>query len=191
MTGPNQADAGGGLCADRKLIFISYASPDREPAERLVREIEALGMPCWIAPRDVPSGAIYGRAILDAIEGAEVFVVLLSASANKSIHVANEIERATSYRKTIIPLRLENVKPSRDIELHISSRHWVDLYEGPQQREQNMRRFLNVLRDILRAWLVPDLPPLGDAQPAPPAVPRTATTRAQAPTLLATARSLV
>jgi hypothetical protein len=133
-------------------------------------------MSCWIAPRDVPFGANYGKAILDAIEAAELFVVLLSASANKSIHVTNEIERAASYGKTIIPLRLENVKPSREIEFHISARQWVDLFAGPQEREQNMRRFFSVLRDILRAWLVPDLPPLGEAQPVPERAPQPAIT---------------
>jgi len=123
-------------------------------------EIEGLGIPCWMAPRDVPFGANFGAAIIDAIEATEVFVVLLSASANGSIHVANEIERAVNYRKAIIPLRLEKVKPSRAIELHISARQWVDLFEGEEKREQNMRRFLDVLRDVLRSWLVPDLPPL-------------------------------
>jgi hypothetical protein len=123
-------DGGGRQIRDHKLIFISYASPDRGSAERIVGEIEAHGMPCWMAPRDVPGGANWGKAILDALEAAEIFVVLLSAGANKSVHVANEIERAASYRKTIVPLRIENVMPSREIELHISARHWVDLFEG-------------------------------------------------------------
>jgi hypothetical protein len=171
MRETNEAPDTDARSPNRKLIFVSYSSADQNSAERLVRQIEAIGIPCWMAPRDVPFGANYGKAILDAIESAEVVVVLLSANANKSIHVANEIERAASYRKTIVPLRLENVRPSREIELHISSRQWVDLFEGQQQREQNMRRFLDVLRDVLRSWLVPDLPPLGHALPTPPVEP--------------------
>src|SRR4051812_33927197 len=107
-----------------KPVFLSHASKDHDAAEHLAAEIEGLGIPCWMAPRDVPFGANFGVAIVDAIEAAEVFVVLLSANANSSIHVENEVERAVNYRKTIIPLRLENVKPSRAIELHISARQW-------------------------------------------------------------------
>jgi hypothetical protein len=151
--------------SDRKLIFISYASQDVEAAKQVVAETEALGIPCWMAPRDVSFGSNYGKAIVDAIEAAEVFILLLSASANKSIHVAHEVERAVNYHKLIVPLRLENVEPCRDIELHIAGRQWVDLFGGPQQKEMNMRRFFDVLRDILRAWLVPDLPPLSESAP--------------------------
>jgi hypothetical protein len=171
-----ESESRGGSPLNRKLIFLSYASPDRGAAERLAGEIEAVGISCWMAPRDVPFGSNYAKAILDAIEAAEAFVVLLSSSANRSTHVANEIERAVNYQKTIVPLRLENVKPSREIELHISARQWVDLFEGPQQREQNMRRFLDVLRDILRAWLVPELPALSGAS-AEPAAGRSATSQ--------------
>lgn len=165
----------------RKLIFVSYASQDREAAERLTKEVEDRGMPCWLAPRDVPFGSNFGAAIIDAIETTEVFVVLLSANANNSLHVANEIERAVNYRKTIIPLRLENVLPSRPIELHISARQWVDLFDSKDQREHNMRRFLDALRNVLRSWLVPDLPPLQGGGP-PDLPPSVSTVAPQHPT---------
>jgi hypothetical protein len=154
-----------GQVSGRKLIFVSYASQDAEAARQVVTETEAHGIPCWMAPRDVQIGSNYGGAIVDAIEAAEVFVLLLSASANGSIHVAHEVERAVNYHKLIVPLRLENVEPCREIELHLAGRQWVDLFGGPQQKEKNMRRFFDVLRDILRAWLVPDLPRLSESAP--------------------------
>jgi len=163
MTSSSEAGAPDAQRPARKLIFVSHSSLDREAAERLVTDIEKFGMPCWMAPRDIPFGSNYGAAIVDAIEKTEVFIVLLSANANNSPHVANEIERAVNYRKTIIPLRLEDVRASKAIELHISTHHWVDLFESEQKREQNMRRFLDVLRDALRSWVVPDLPPLSGA----------------------------
>jgi hypothetical protein len=151
---------------DRKLVFISHSSDDSNAGMRLAGQIEAIGIPCWIAPRDVPFGAHWGGAIVDAIETCKVFVILLSANANKSVHVENELVCAANYKKEIFPLRIENVKPSRNIELPIGPRHWVDLFEGPPRNEQNMHRFLVELRDILRAWIVPDLPPLKEVKPA-------------------------
>ena len=86
-------------------------------------------------------------------------ILLLSAAANRSPHVANEIERAVNYRKDIVPIRIEEVPPARSIELHLSSRQWIDLFDA-RRREKNMARLTDALRNRLREWLVPDLPPL-------------------------------
>jgi len=45
--------------------------------------------------------------------------------------VNNEIERAVSHRITILPFRIEKVQPSEDLELFISSCHWLDAYTPP------------------------------------------------------------
>ena len=49
-------------------MFISYSSQDAEVAERVVASLEARGLRCWIAPRDVAPGVPYGEALVDAIE---------------------------------------------------------------------------------------------------------------------------
>jgi hypothetical protein len=100
-----QTDEVKGGRSENKLVFVSYASADQTMATALVEEVERRGIPCWMAPRDVPFGSNYGAAIVEAIECAEVMLALLSANANNSIHVANEIERAVSYRKPVIPVR--------------------------------------------------------------------------------------
>jgi hypothetical protein len=140
----------------RELIFLSHASADSDSARELVSKIEAQGIPCWIAPRDIAPGANFSKAIVEAIEMAEIFVVLLSESANQSEYVANEIKSAASYRKRIVPLRIENVIPSREIELQISGVHSVDLFEGTQESGQGFQRLIDELRDIL-AERTPDI----------------------------------
>ena len=55
-------------------------------------------------------------------------VVLLSANANESNFVCREVERAASKRKTINVLRIEDVKPSEDIEFYISICQWLDMF---------------------------------------------------------------
>jgi tetratricopeptide (TPR) repeat protein len=142
-----------------RLVFISYASePDEAAALRFVCELEREGVTCWIACRDVRPGDNYAAAIIAAIKNCRVTVLLMSSASNGSQHVANEIERAVNYRKEIIPVRLERVLPSSAVELHLSTRQWIDLFE-PRQREANMRRLLDDLRDRLRQWLGPGLSP--------------------------------
>ncbi len=109
-----------------KDIFLSHASPDKETAGRLCRLIEEQGVGCWIAPRDVMPGDDYAESIVRAIEGTSLTVLLLSSHSNSSIHVKNEIERATSERRRVVPVRLDNIVPDRSLELHLARTQWVD-----------------------------------------------------------------
>jgi hypothetical protein len=117
-----------------KQVFISYASADQEAAYRFGRLLEEEGIGCWIAPRDVTPGGDYGEAIIRAIEGTAATLPLLSAHANASVHVTHEVERATSKRKRVIPVRLEEVKPSPSLELHLATAQWVDAWRSPPQQ---------------------------------------------------------
>jgi formylglycine-generating enzyme required for sulfatase activity len=111
-------------------VFFSYAGSDKTTALRLCEILEARGLRAWIAPRDVPPGANYAEAILRGIETSAACVVLLSAQANRSPHVANEVERAVSKRKRLIPVRLEQVPLGSALELHLSTAQWIDAWNG-------------------------------------------------------------
>src|ERR1700722_1530478 len=44
-------------------LFISYASQDGVVAEKICAALEAAGLRCWLAPRDVRVGEPYAAAI--------------------------------------------------------------------------------------------------------------------------------
>jgi len=48
--------------------FISYSSKDKTAADAACAMLEAAGVRCWIAPRDVRPGLEYGAAIIEAID---------------------------------------------------------------------------------------------------------------------------
>ncbi|HVH28297.1 MAG TPA: toll/interleukin-1 receptor domain-containing protein [Vicinamibacterales bacterium] len=110
--------------------FISYATPDKVKAEEICGYLEARGLRCWIAPRDVRAGREYGNEIIDAIERAPVLVLVLSAAANESKFVSREVERAVTKGDPVIPVRIENVMPSTALELFVSATHWIDAWSG-------------------------------------------------------------
>jgi TIR domain len=80
-------------------LFISYASKDADIANAICQSLESQGISCWIAPRDVKPGAQYADAIVRAINDAKAVVLVLSASAVGSSHVAREVKRGASKRK--------------------------------------------------------------------------------------------
>lgn len=110
--------------------FISYAAPDKEKALQICESLEERGFRCWIAPRDVRAGQSYPDEIIRGIEQSRCLILVLSDAANKSVFVAREVERAVSHRKAVFPVRIEEVLPSRGLELLVSTVHWVDAWTG-------------------------------------------------------------
>lgn len=115
-------------------IFVSYASPDREVAFRIVAFLEQNGIDCWVAPRDVPPGVEYGHAIIDGIAQSRALVLILSDQSNESQFVRKEVERAVSKTKPVLPVRIREVTPSGSLEFFISSAQWVDACKSPMEQ---------------------------------------------------------
>ena len=112
-------------------VFISYATGDQAHADEVCRLLEQHGARCWIATRDQVAGANYDEAIVRAIDAAEAVVFLLSSHANASPFVANEISYAFGKGKAILPLRLEDVKPSGALDFYLTRVHWTDGFPAP------------------------------------------------------------
>jgi TolB-like protein len=108
-------------------VFISYASHDAEMAQMVCSALEAAGLPCWLATRDVKPGAQYADAIVRAINEAKAVVLVLSGSAVASSHVAREVERAASKRKPIIPFRVDAATLNPELEYFLSNSQWIEV----------------------------------------------------------------
>ena len=115
-------------------VFISYASKDKMIADAVCARLEAAGIRCWIAPRDIVAGTSYGEAIIDAIHGAKVMVLVFSSSANASGHIPKEVERAVSSGVAILPFRIEDVAPGKSLDYFIGSVHWLDAMTPPMEK---------------------------------------------------------
>jgi hypothetical protein len=129
------------------VVFISYASEELETARRVCSALEDHGIRCWIAPRDIPPGSEYGEAIVDAIKHARVMVLVFSTRANESPMVRREVERALSHKLTIIPLRVEDVAPSKALEFFLSSTQWLDAFPSPT--DEDLIRLVDSVRSKL------------------------------------------
>jgi TolB-like protein len=108
-------------------VFISYASQDTDDANQICESLEAQGITCWIAPRDVKPGAEYADAIVRAINDAKAIVLVMSAGAVASAHVGREVERAASKRKAIIAFRVDAAPLSAALEYFLSQSQWIDV----------------------------------------------------------------
>jgi TolB-like protein/Tfp pilus assembly protein PilF len=129
-------------------VFISYASKDSAVAAALVEALERHGVKCWIAPRDVRAGTQYADAIIRAISGAKVIVLVLSESAIASSHVSREIERASSKKRPIIALRIDAAPLTPALEYFLSESQWVEAQTG--NMEAAYAKLIDDIRDPAR-----------------------------------------
>ena len=108
-------------------VFISHSSVNKAAADAICHALEANGVRCWIAPRDIPAGTKYGEQITRGLKDCAVFLLIFSDEANKSDPVNKEIERAVlGYQKIAIPFRIEDVPMNDNIEFFLSDSQWID-----------------------------------------------------------------
>jgi hypothetical protein len=152
-------------------VFISYASEDKTVADAVCAMIESQGVRCWIAPRDVLPGVAYGEAIIDAIHGSRIMVLIFSSKANASPHIPKEIERAASRGVAVLPFRIEAVSPGKSLDYFIGSVHWLDAFTPPldghvKRLAENVKTLLS--RGAPPAEAIPPIPISAPVAPAPP-----------------------
>jgi dienelactone hydrolase len=118
-------------------VFISYSNKDKNAADAVCSIMEKNGIRCWIAPRDITPGTAFAEAIIDGIKGSKVFVLVYSSNSNQSQQVVKEVDRAVHHGLAIIPLRLEDVPMSKQLEYYVSNVHWLDALTPPLEKHIN------------------------------------------------------
>jgi hypothetical protein len=112
-------------------VFISYSQKDKPTADAACAGLEAAGIRCWIAPRDVPPGMSWPAAIVGAIGQSRVMVLVFSSHAIASEEVQREVVHAFQHRAVVVPLRIEEISPSGDMAYYMSATHWLDALTPP------------------------------------------------------------
>ena len=128
--------------------FISYSTHDKAAADATCAALEGSGIRCWIAPRDIMPGAEWGEAIIEGINHCRVLILIFSANANNSPQIRREVERAVSKGVPIIPLRIQDIAPTRSLEYFIGTVHWLDALTPPL--ETHLRRLAETVKALLQ-----------------------------------------
>ncbi len=128
-------------------VFICYSSHDKTVANSVCATLESKNIQCWIAPRDVLPGSLWGESVADAIDKSRIVVLVLSRNSGSSSQVIREVERAASNNTPIIPLRIDDMSVSRALGFFVSSRHWLDAQTPPL--ETHLQRLADTIQRLL------------------------------------------
>ena len=120
-------------------VFISYSIKDKPIADAICAHLEAAGIRCWIAPRDLTPGEDWPTAITRAISQGRVLVLVFSAHSNASEDVSRELFLAANNKLVIIPFKIENVEPEPGKQYYLARTHWLDAFNPPTKEQiQNL-----------------------------------------------------
>jgi TPR repeat protein/serine/threonine protein kinase len=116
--------------APMHTVFICYSSADKTVALDACKELERVGIKCWVAQRDMMAGQHYNSQITEAIRRAKAFILVLSRNSDRSIDVLREVELAAHIRLPLLAFRIEDFEPGYDLGRVLSAEHWLNAYEG-------------------------------------------------------------
>ena len=116
-------------------VFISYSSHDKPIADGICANLEAAGLRCWIAPRDITPGEDWPTAIAGGISVAKAMVLVFSNNSNMSDEVSRELYLAANNKLAIIPFVIENVVPEAGKAYYMGRTHWMDAMNPPTKEQ--------------------------------------------------------
>lgn len=96
-----QDSSEGGVHAVEPRVFICHSSADAATALEVAEALDAAGVPSWIAPRNVPAGALFLEAVITALTKCEATALLLSPAAMNSRHVLSEMTVALEHDRLL------------------------------------------------------------------------------------------
>lgn len=114
--------------SDDPVLFVSHHSSKLATAEHVERALNAEGVACWIAPRDIEPGEQWDIAIRKAIAASDAMLLLFCSASEQSKQVKRELILADQEGKAIIPLRLERIDPGQ-LTYHLADSQWIDWLE--------------------------------------------------------------
>ena len=131
-------------------VFVSYSAKDKAFADGLCAALENKRIRCWVAPRDVLPGKNYAEALIEALNNSKIMVLVFSSNSNNSLHVAREVERAVNKGIPIIPIRIENVIPTKSMEYFLSVPQWLDAFTPPL--EEHLQKLTDTVQALLGGY---------------------------------------
>lgn len=148
-----------------KRIFISYSSKDRSMVVELAKALaELLEFTVWF-DQELIGGTQWWDAILDAIDGCDVFVIALSQNYLHSIPCEREYSYAYEVRRPILPITI-----ARDFDFN-SLPSVIQLIHSVAYIAKNIEELTQINRAIKAAPRV-DLPTLMPPRPEAPIKPQ-------------------
>ena len=125
------------------VIFLSYSRKDINTARELKSNLEKYDMEVFIDENFINPSATWRESIIKHIKKSDFLIVLLSTSSCNSPNVKREVSIAVDNNIKILPVRIENIVVSGEMEYLVSSFQYLDIFHNLQSGIDDMISILD------------------------------------------------
>lgn len=133
-------------------VFICYSHKDQAIADMVCDMLEAADIKCWISSRDEKPGEKWAEMIVRGLDESKILIFILSTHSNSSTSCTSELALAHEKRKFIIPVKLEDVALSGELQYRLAGRQRIDVLTQPI--EEQLSKLVDAVREFLKSSLV-------------------------------------
>jgi len=164
---------------ESSLVFVSYAHADQEFVVRLLADLAARGVSCWVDRQGLPPGTPdWEQAVREAVRDCRALLLVASPDSRQSRYVKAELGLAELHGCTVYPLWAAGEQWLESIPLGLSTAQFVDA------RGERYDRGLAEIVAALRALPAPPAAMREAEQFAPASAPSLAKSKHNLPAAL-------
>jgi TolB-like protein/Flp pilus assembly protein TadD len=142
-------------------VFISYSREDKDRVLELAAQLRASGVSIWIDHGGIDGAAMWGEAIVQAIENAKVMLLMVTEASVRSHNVAKEVVLTSERKGHILPVLLEPTSIPTSLKYPLAGIQQIEYFQGPP--EESLKSILRSLQKLgVNLTAVQGTPSAGD-----------------------------
>jgi len=131
------------------FVFISYSRQDTATVDHIVSRLKSDGFEVWIDRANIKGGDLWTVAIVEAIDTADSFVLMLSPSSTASDNVRKEVQLAQDAKRKLFPLLIAAVTLPPQFRYQLAGIQLIDYAGDPEIKYAELVEVLNTHRSSL------------------------------------------
>lgn len=127
-------------------VFISYSRKNSKIVDQLAARLSADGFDVWLDREAIQGGNLWREAIVEAVDNAYAFLLVLSPASVASNNVRREVDLAEGSGKDIIPVLLARVNVPARLRYQLAGIQWIEYYRKPELKYAELVNVLQACR---------------------------------------------
>lgn len=127
-------------------VFISYSRKDHTPGTggeqdviaRILQVLKDNGISYWLDENGIHSGEAFATVLSHNIAECKIFLFVSSINSNASRWTCGEVATASSYRKRIIPFKIDQSPYNPSITIYLAALDTIDYVAEPDKALQRL-----------------------------------------------------
>lgn len=131
------------------FVFISYSRQDTTAVDQIVSRLKSDGFEVWIDRTNIKGGDLWTVAIVEAIDTADSFVLMLSPNSTTSDNVRKEVQLAQDAKRKLFPLLIAAVTLPPQFRYQLAGIQLIDYARDPEAKYTELVEVLRAHQQTL------------------------------------------